>query len=150
VRRKALKQIGRGIGVDLVVIDYLGLMQHPKADRHDLAVGATSRALKLFAGEARCQVMALAQLNRALDKDTQKRPALTNLRDSGSLEQDADAVIFLHREAYFDPKAEQEGPCEVIIAKHRNGAIGTVPLHFEPKRQRFLVPQADVPDWSIA
>lgn len=145
VRRATLKAQARGKGPALVVVDYLGLMDHPRADRHDLAVAATSRALKLFAGEAKVAVLALAQLNRAADKNDTRRPALTNLRDSGALEQDADAVLFLHREAYYDPKAEQEGACEVIVAKHRNGSIGTVPLHFKPGRQLFIDPPPDLP-----
>ena len=145
VRRATLKAQARGKGPALVVIDYIGLMNHPRADRHDLAVAATSRALKLFAGEAKVAVFALAQLNRGTDKNDNKRPALTNLRDSGALEQDADGVLFLHREAYYDPKADQEGLCEVIVAKHRNGSTGTVPLLFKPSRQTFEDPPPDLP-----
>lgn len=143
LRRATLKAKARGRAPSLIVVDYLGLMDHPKSERNDLAVGATSRALKLFAQEARVAIVALAQLNRAVGNNDSKRPALTNLRDSGSLEQDADAVLFLHREAYADPGADQAGPCEVIVGKHRNGPTGTVVLDYTPSRQAFACPTHD-------
>ena len=148
VRRATLKAAAKGRGPALVVIDYLQLMTHPRADRHDLALGATSRALKLMAGEAQCQVMCLSQLNRATEKEGDKRPGLSNLRGSGDIEQDADAVIFIHREAYYDKTQDQEGPAETIVAKHRNGAVGTVTLQFVPRRQLFNVPQGLGSGWG--
>lgn len=148
VRRATLKAAAKGQGPGLVVIDYMQLMTHPRAERHDLALGATSRALKLMAGEAGCQVLTLSQLNRATEKEGDKRPGLSNLRGSGDIEQDADAVIFIHREAYYDKTQEQEGPAETIVAKHRNGAVGTVTLQFVPRRQLFNVPQGVDAGWA--
>lgn len=141
LRRRALKLAAQGQKPALVVVDYLQLMETPNADRHDLAIGQISRGLKMLGAELGCVVLALSQLSREVRNRTNKRPLLTDLRDSGSLEQDADVVVFLHREDYYAEqegrRAERPGVCEVIIAKYRSGAAGTVELYFDRHKQRF-------------
>ena len=151
VRRRTLKAKARGRGPALVVVDYLQLMQHPRAARPDLEIGATSRALKQLANEAGIVVMALSQLSRPEKQMVGKRPGLTDLRGSGDLEQDADQVLFPHRPAYYEPDADPDadGACELIAAKNRHGAPCTVELLFQPRRQRFVCPSPDLPALDI-
>lgn len=125
-------------GLDLVVIDYLQLMQLPKAENRNLAVADVSRALKLFARELNVPVVALSQLSRGVEARGDKKPMLSDLRDSGALEQDADLVVFLHRPEVYTPNAPGvHGLAEVIIAKHRNGPIGTVRLQWIKETTTF-------------
>ncbi len=116
-------------GLDLIVLDYLGLMHADgRVENRQLEVSEISRQLKAIALELKVPVMACAQLSRA-NKDRQdKRPVLSDLRDSGSIEQDADVVMFLHREEYYDKETEDKNIGEVIIAKQRSGPLGTVKL----------------------
>ncbi len=116
-------------GLDLVVVDYLGLMRADgKVENRQLEVSEISRRLKAIALELKIPVVACAQLSRA-NKDRQdKRPVLSDLRDSGSIEQDADVVLFLHREEYYNRDTEDKNIGEVIIAKQRSGPLGTVKL----------------------
>lgn len=111
------------LGVALVIVDYLGLLALRKADRRDLAIGEATRALKLLAGELAVPVVLLSQLNRESDKRQDKRPQLSDLRDSGSIEQDADTVILCYRPQAQDPGCD--APAELIVAKRRDGPIGT-------------------------
>ena len=114
-------------GLDLIVLDYLGLMHSDtQAENRQLEVSEISRQLKAIALELKVPLIACAQLSRAATARTDKRPILSDLRDSGSIEQDADVVMFLHREAYYDPTCEEKNVGEVIIAKQRNGPLGTV------------------------
>ena len=116
-------------GLDLVVIDYLGLMRSDtRVENRQQEVSEISRQLKAIALDLKIPVMACAQLSRA-NKDRQdKRPMLSDLRDSGSIEQDADVVMFLHREEYYNKETEDKNIGEVIIAKQRSGPLGTVKL----------------------
>ena len=131
-------------GLDLIVIDYLGLMGVDKrVENRQLEVSEISRQLKAIALELKIPVMACAQLSRANAARTDKRPLLSDLRDSGSIEQDADVVLFLHREGYYATAGNDDGPKpddnqgEVIIAKQRNGPVGTVNVEWQAEFARY-------------
>ena len=123
-------------GLDLIVVDYLQLMgSDSKAESRQVEVSEISRSLKAIAQELKVPLVACAQLSRANEKrgGNSLRPMLSDLRDSGSIEQDADVVMFLHREAYYkrnDPEAQADNTAEVIVAKQRNGPLGTIKLAF--------------------
>ena len=118
-------------GLDLIVIDYLQLMgADGKSENRQQEVSEISRRLKSIALELKIPILACAQLSRANTQRTVKRPMLSDLRDSGSIEQDADVVMFLHRESYYDASSEETNTAEVIIAKQRNGPLGTVKLNW--------------------
>ncbi len=117
-------------GLDLLVIDYLQLMSLGKFENRNLEIGAISRALKGLAKELQVPVVALSQLSRAPESRSEHRPQLSDLRESGNLEQDADVVAFIYREEVYNPDPTVQGLAELIIAKQRNGPIGTVPLAF--------------------
>src|SRR5205085_5945281 len=109
-----------------------------RKERH-LEVGEISRNLKRMARELQVPVIVLAQLNRSLEQRKDKRPMLSDLRDSGEIEQDADKVLFLHRDDYFSTeKSEENVPVEVIVAKNRNGSLDTVELTFKKNFQQFV------------
>lgn len=134
-------------GLDLIVVDYLGLMGTDKrVENRQLEVSEISRQLKAIALELKVPVLACAQLSRAPAARTDKRPLLSDLRDSGSIEQDADVVMFIHREGYYATGAEGEGPKpddtegEVIVAKQRNGPVGTVKVEWQPEFARYANP----------
>jgi len=123
----------------LVVIDYLQLISIVgKFDRHDLAIGYITRELKKLAREFNIPVVLLSQLSRGVEQRQDKRPMLSDLRDSGNIEQDADIVMFLYRDDYYDKQSENENITEIIIAKQRNGEVGTVQTLFEKEYCRFL------------
>lgn len=114
-------------GLDLIVLDYLGLMHSDtKTESRQLEVSEISRSLKAIALELKVPLIACAQLSRAPTARVDKRPALSDLRDSGSIEQDADVVMFIHREGYYDPNAEEKNIGEIILSKQRNGPLGTI------------------------
>ncbi len=114
-------------GLDLIVVDYLGLMHADgKTENRQLEVSEISRSLKAIALELKVPLIACAQLSRASTTRDNKRPALSDLRDSGSIEQDADVVMFIHREGYYDPECEEKNVGEIIVSKQRNGPLGTV------------------------
>jgi replicative DNA helicase len=120
-------------GLDLLIIDYVQLMtsQEKKAENRTLELGAISRALKILARELQVPVVLLSQLSRAPELRSDHRPMLSDLRESGSLEQDADMVLFLYRDEYYHPdRDDNKGMAEAIIAKQRNGPLGTVKLVF--------------------
>ncbi len=128
-------------GLNLIIIDYLQLMNaHRQSERRDLDISEISRSLKGLAKELNIPVVALSQLNRQLEKRDDKRPRLSDLRESGAIEQDADLVAFIHRAEVFRKKGEsstEEGKAEIIIAKHRNGPVDKVKLAFLKAYTRF-------------
>ncbi len=127
-------------GLDLLIIDYLQLMQSPDPKQHNNRVqeiSDISRGLKLLAMELDIPVLALSQLSRNVESRPSKVPQLSDLRDSGSLEQDADVVLFIYRDEYYNHKSERCGIADIIIAKHRNGPVGEIELGFELKQTRF-------------
>ena len=125
-------------GLDLVVIDYLQLMSiHGKTDNRQQEISTISRNLKLLAREMDCPVIVLSQLSRAPEQRQDHRPILSDLRESGSIEQDADIVIFLYRDDYYNENTEKPGVCEVNIAKHRSGPTDKVELTWVSRYTKF-------------
>jgi len=127
-------------GLSLIIIDYLQLMQgrtSKSGDNRQQEISEISRSLKALARELNVPVVALSQLSRSVESRQIKRPMLSDLRESGSLEQDADIVMFLYREDYYDPETENKNITEVIIAKHRNGPVDTVELTFLKQFTKF-------------
>ncbi|HKY13465.1 MAG TPA: DnaB-like helicase C-terminal domain-containing protein, partial [Microthrixaceae bacterium] len=115
----------------LIVIDYLQLMSgRNNAESRQVEISEISRGLKILARELECPVVALSQLNRSLELRADKRPMLADLRESGSLEQDADVVLFLYRDEVYHPDTQDKGLAEVQVAKHRNGPTGMCRLAF--------------------
>lgn len=128
-------------GVKFLVIDYLQIMQMPKAGNRNEQVGILSGQIKRLARELNIPIVLLSQLSRGVENRDCKVPNLADLRDSGSIEQDADTVLFLYREDYYalrkDPEAQPTNQAVVVCAKQREGAVGNVPLYFDPERQTF-------------
>ncbi len=133
-------------GLDLIVVDYLGLMNSDKrAENRQLEVSEISRGLKAVALELKVPVLACAQLARANVNRANKRPQLSDLRDSGSIEQDADVVLFVHREGYYQTETQEENrpddtEGEIIVAKQRNGPVGTVNVEWQAEFARYVNP----------
>lgn len=133
-------------GLDLVVIDYLQLMTpEGKSDSRTQEISVISRNLKLLARELDCPVLVLSQLSRAPEQRTDHRPMLSDLRESGSIEQDADIVIFLYRDDYYNEDTDSPGECEVIVAKQRSGPTGTVKVAWLDKYTKFVDSAGNVP-----
>jgi replicative DNA helicase len=123
----------------LVIIDYLQLMTSGKrVESRQQEVSEFSRSLKLLAKELDVPVVAISQLNRGPEQRTDKKPMLSDLRESGSLEQDADMVLLLHREDFYDKESPRAGEADFILAKHRNGPTATVPVAFQGHYSRFV------------
>ncbi len=124
----------------LIIVDYLQLMQGSGRDNGNRVqeVSEISRGLKLLARELNVPVIALSQLSRSVENRSPQIPQRADLRESGSIEQDADIVMFIYREAYYNPETERENITDLIIAKHRNGPVGKVELYFHPERLRFM------------
>jgi replicative DNA helicase len=135
VRMKA-KQVKRKHGLDLLVIDYLQLMEG-EGDNRNAQIEGITRGLKALAKELEIGIVLLSQLNRNLESRPNKRPQMSDLRDSGSIEQDADVVLFLYRDEVYNPDSPDKGIAEAIFAKVRQGAIGTVALTFIGEQTRF-------------
>jgi len=135
--RRLAQQHADGLG--LIVIDYLQLMRAGgHVDNRVEQISQISRGLKTLARELQVPVIALSQLNRGVEQRTDKRPVLSDLRESGAIEQDADLVMFIYRDEYYDQESEREGIADVIISKHRNGGLGTVELTFQKEFPRFM------------
>ena len=139
MRAKSRRTKARHGDLGLVVVDYLQLMtpMAKRAENRQVEVAEISRGLKILARELDCPVMALSQLNRQLEYRADKRPMLADLRESGSLEQDADVVVFIYRDDIYNPDSDQRGTAEIIVAKHRNGPTGTTRLAFVDRLTKF-------------
>ena len=124
-----------------MIIDYLQLMTgsgYGKGGENRVTVvGEISRALKIMAKELNVPVICLSQLSRAVESRTDKRPIMSDLRESGAIEQDADCIMFLYRDEYYNPNSEEHGMAECIVAKNRHGETGTVKLQWVPQYQTF-------------
>lgn len=138
--RARCRRIKAEHGLDLVLVDYLQLMHSSRNDSRELEISDISRNLKALAKELNIPVIALSQLNRKNEERTDKRPQLSDLRESGAIEQDADLIMFIHRQDYYNkskPDAVKTGIAEIIISKHRNGPTGVVNLAFVDRYTAF-------------
>ncbi len=146
IRRKALR-IKRERGLSLVVIDYLQLMRGEGGNRNE-EIGGITRGLKLLARELETPIILLSQLNRSVEDRTDKRPMMSDLRESGAIEQDADVILMAYRDDYYNPNSAFKGYAEILIRKQRMGPTGTVPLIFQGEYSRFC--NADQTEYSHA
>ena len=138
IRSKLRREKARRPQLGLIVLDYLQLMTHGAKIEHRVQeVSKISRGLKVLAREIDTPILALSQLNRGVESRPDKRPLLSDLRESGSIEQDADVVLFVYRDDYYHPDSADAGIAEIICAKNRNGPTGTVKLAFTKKYARF-------------
>ncbi len=138
IRAKCRRLARENGDLGLIVIDYIQLMQTGnKSDNRAAEISEISRGLKQLAKEINCPVVALSQLNRSLEQRPNKRPIMSDLRESGAIEQDADIIMFIYRDEVYNEDTPDKGMAEVIIGKQRNGAIGTVRLTFTGKYTRF-------------
>lgn len=136
--RSKCRKMKLEMGLSMIIIDYLQLMTgNGRSESRQQEVSDISRALKAVARELNVPVLALSQLSRAVEKRDDKRPMLSDLRDSGAIEQDADVVMFIYRDDYYNRDTERKGVSEIIIAKQRNGPIGTVELAWLPEYTKF-------------
>lgn len=138
--RARARRLKKAAGLDLIMVDYLQIMdlKEKKIEARERQVAEISRALKSLAKELKVPVVALAQLNRGVEGRTEKKPMLSDLRESGSIEQDADVIMMLYREGYYDKQDDSKADhAEVIIAKQRNGPTGHIDLKWEPRFGKF-------------
>ena len=138
VRAKA-RRLFRDKPTGLIIVDYLQLMQpqNRRSENRQVEIAEISRGLKILAKELHVPVVALSQLSRAVEQRAGKRPQLSDLRESGAIEQDADVVMFIHRDDKSNKESERPGVAEILIEKHRNGPTGSVELFFDEKRTSF-------------
>lgn len=135
--RGRVRNLVRTAGLRLVIVDYLQLMQAPKAESRQQAVAELSRGLKLLARDFNITVIVLCQLNRGPEHRTEKKPMVSDLRESGAIEQDADIVILLHREDAYDRESPRAGEADLIVGKHRGGPTATITAAFQGHFARF-------------
>lgn len=136
--RARCRRIYREYGLDMIIVDYLQLMQVPgTTENRATEISEISRSLKAMAKELNVPVVALSQLNRSLEQRPNKRPVMSDLRESGAIEQDADLIVFIYRDEVYNEDTVDKGKAEIIIAKQRNGPIGMIPLTFLGQYTRF-------------
>jgi replicative DNA helicase len=136
--RRLARQYGGTLG--LIVIDYLQLMSgssNSSDENRATVLGEISRGMKGLAKELQCPVLALSQLNRSVETRPDKRPMMSDLRESGAIEQDADVIMFIYRDDYYNKDSKEPGVAEIVLAKQRNGPVGTVKLTFLKPLTRF-------------
>jgi replicative DNA helicase len=138
VLRGRVRHLVRTAGLRLVIVDYLQLMQAPKAENRQQAVAELSRGLKLLAKEFGVTVVILCQLNRGPEQRTEKKPLVSDLRESGAIEQDADVVILLHREDAYERESPRAGEADLIVGKNRGGPTATITCAFQGHYARFV------------
>jgi replicative DNA helicase len=136
--RARARRMKRQYDLGLIVVDYLQLMAVPgNKENRATEISEITRGLKALAKELNIPVIALSQLNRSLEQRTDKRPVMADLRESGAIEQDADVILFIYRDEYYDKESADKGLAEIIIGKQRNGPVGTVKLTFLGRYTRF-------------
>jgi len=136
--RARARRLQREHGLGLIVVDYLQLMQVPgNTENRATEISEISRGLKALAKEMSCPVIALSQLNRGVEQRTDKRPVMSDLRESGAIEQDADIIVFIYREEVYNQDTPRKGVADIAIAKQRNGPIGDFPLTFVGRYTKF-------------
>jgi replicative DNA helicase len=135
--RARCRRLKRQYGLDLIVIDYLQLMQVKGSENRVNEISEISRSLKGLAKELDVPVIALSQLNRSLEQRPNKRPIMSDLRESGAIEQDADLIVFIYRDEVYNEDSMHKGKAEIILGKHRHGSTGMVPLTFIGEFTRF-------------
>jgi replicative DNA helicase len=135
-RARRMHKMYKGLG--LIIVDYLQLMQASSSgENRATEISEISRSMKALAKELKVPVVALSQLNRSLEQRPNKRPVMSDLRESGAIEQDADVILFIYRDEVYNPDSQDKGIAEIIIGKQRNGPIGTVRLTFLGEYTRF-------------
>ena len=136
--RARARRLKREYGISLIVVDYLQLMQvSGNKENRATEISEISRSLKALAKELNVPIIAVSQLNRSLEQRTDKRPIMSDLRESGAIEQDADLIAFIYRDEVYDEESPDKGTAEVLIRKQRNGPLGTVRLTFLGQFTRF-------------